>query len=45
MADLDVEDAVATKALAARYKVCPHTMSIRLGNLAARSGSFATTKR
>jgi Zn-dependent peptidase ImmA (M78 family) len=36
MADLDVEDAATTKALATRYKVSPHAMSIRLGNLAAK---------
>ena len=37
MAELDVEDAAKTvKALAQRYKVSPHAMSIRLGNLSAR---------
>jgi Zn-dependent peptidase ImmA (M78 family) len=37
VADLDLEEAAgAVKALAARYKVSPHAMSIRLGNLASR---------
>jgi Zn-dependent peptidase ImmA (M78 family) len=46
MSDLDVEDATTTvKALAARYKVSTHAMSIRLGNLAARTGSFAGVLR
>ncbi len=38
VAGLDFENAdVAIKGLAARYKVSPHAMSIRLGNLSARS--------
>ena len=38
VAGLDFESAdVAIKGLAARYKVSPHAMSIRLGNLSARS--------
>nr|WP_294566576.1 ImmA/IrrE family metallo-endopeptidase [uncultured Rhodopila sp.] len=42
MSDMDAEDAAKTvKALADRYKVSPHAMSIRLGNLAARSTSRA----
>jgi len=45
MSDLDVEDAATTKALAARYEVSPHAMSIRLGNLAAHSGSFTGVQR
>lgn len=45
MAGLDVEDAATTKTLAARYKVSPHAMSIRLGNLAARSSQFAGAQR
>jgi len=45
MSDLDVEDAATTKALAARYKVSSHAMSIRLGNLAARSSPFAGAQR
>ncbi len=37
VADLDLEEAAgAVKALAARYKVSTHAMSIRLGNLASR---------
>jgi Zn-dependent peptidase ImmA (M78 family) len=37
VAGLDFEDAeAAVKPLAARYKVSPHAMSIRLGNLSAR---------
>jgi Zn-dependent peptidase ImmA (M78 family) len=37
IADLDQEDAVDTvKALAARYKVSAHAMSIRIGNLSTR---------
>ena len=37
VAGLDFEDAeAAIKLLAARYKVSPHAMSIRLGNLSAR---------
>ena len=46
MSDLDVEDATVTvKALAARYKVSSHAMSIRLGHLATRPGSFASAQR
>jgi Zn-dependent peptidase ImmA (M78 family) len=46
MSDLDVEDAAATvKALATRYKVSTHAMSIRLGNLATRPGAFAGALR
>lgn len=46
MADLDVENAAVTvKALAARYKVSTHAMSIRLGNLATRPGAFAGAQR
>jgi Zn-dependent peptidase ImmA (M78 family) len=42
ISELDVEDAAPTvKALAARYKVSTQAMSIRLGNLAARPGSYA----
>jgi Zn-dependent peptidase ImmA (M78 family) len=38
VAGLDFEDAeAAVKPLAARYRVSPHAMSIRLGNLSARS--------
>ncbi len=38
VAGLDFENAdVAIKAVAARYKVSPHAMSIRIGNLSARS--------
>lgn len=38
VSDLDLEEAAgAVKALAIRYKVSPHAMSIRLGNLATRS--------
>jgi Zn-dependent peptidase ImmA (M78 family) len=39
MSNLDVEDAATTNALASRYKVSPHAMSIRLGNLTAHPGS------
>jgi Zn-dependent peptidase ImmA (M78 family) len=46
ISELDVEDAAPTvKALAARYKVSTQAMSIRLGNLAARPGSFAKMPR
>lgn len=46
MSELDVEDAAPTvKALAARYKVSPHAMSIRVGNLASRPGSLAKSAR
>jgi Zn-dependent peptidase ImmA (M78 family) len=38
LAGLDFEDAeAAIKPLAARYKVSPHAMSIRLGNMSARA--------
>lgn len=46
ISELDVEDAAPTvKALAARYRVSTQAMSIRLGNLAARPGSFAKAPR
>jgi Zn-dependent peptidase ImmA (M78 family) len=46
ISDLDAEDAAPrVKQLAARYKVSPHAMSIRLGNLATRLPSFTGPKR
>lgn len=46
MSELDVEDAAPTiKALAARYKVSTHAMSIRVGSLATRPGASAGAQR
>ena len=43
VANLDLEDAAQTvKDLARRYAVSQHAMGIRLGNLAARTGTFAS---
>jgi Zn-dependent peptidase ImmA (M78 family) len=46
VADLDHEEAAESiKVLAARYKVSPHAMSIRIGNLATRTGSSSAVRR
>ena len=46
VAGLDLEDAAAAvKILSTRYKVSPHAMSIRLGNLGARASAFSGSKR
>ena len=45
VADLDLEEETAVKELAARYKVSPHAMSIRLGNLASRPAPFPGVRR
>ena len=46
VADLDLEEAAAAvKVLAARYKVSQHAMSIRLGNLGARSTASGAVQR
>jgi len=44
--DLDLEEAAgAVKTLAVRYKVSPHAMSIRLGNLASRPTALPGVRR
>lgn len=46
VADLDLEEAAAAvEVLAARYKVSQHAMSIRLGNLGARSTASRAAQR